>query len=417
MKKLSYFEFIKAYKRKSFLFAVVLMLLAMILIPCITIQENYWVLADGTSVSGIPAIRAQRNAQKETAGTLTSEKIQAAISSYQAAYGNPENFVSDGAGGTYLGSPAYGKYIQPYENINNLLRSAFAAKGETSNFYVMDKLTSSDADDFYDRRMDKVEEYLNTDYSYGNYSEADKAYYIAKNEALDTPFRIGYCEGWEKLLSVSTISMMVIVLAICISLAPAFSSEYQTGADAILLSTKYGKNKLILAKIVSSFILTSGLYWGGMLILTAVTFIIYGADGGHCSLQTLNLLSPSNVTLLESFLYVLLAGYAMCLLMQGLTLLLSAMLSSPFPVIIITLVFYFVPSFISYSRSSRLFNNLLNLFPVKMAAAYTSLAKYELYHILFLKVPYSVMMILVATAVAVVTLPFAYKRFRAHQVA
>lgn len=417
MKKLTYFEFIKAYKRKSFLCAVVLMLIAMILIPCTTIQENYWVLDSGTSVSGFPAIRAQRSAQKETAGTLTGEKIKTAISSYQAAYGNSENFVSDGAGGTYLGSPAYGKYIQPYENINHLLRVAFAAKGETSDFYAMDKLKSSDADDFYDRRMDKVDEYLNTNYSYGNYSESDKAYYIAKNESLDTPFRIGYCKGWENLLSVSTISMMVIVLAICISLAPAFSSEYQTGADAILLSTKYGKNKLIIAKIVSSFILTSGIYWGGMLILTAVMFFIYGADGGHCSLQTLNLLSPSNVTLLESFLYVLLAGYAMCLLMQGLTLLLSAMLSSPFPVIIITLVFYFVPSFISYSKSSRLFNNLLNLFPVKMAAAYTALAKYELYHVLFLKIPYSVMMILVATALAVVTLPFAYKRFRAHQVA
>ena len=417
MNKLIYFEFIKAYKRKSFICAVVLMLAAMILIPCTTIRENHWVTEDGVSVTGFAAIRAQKKAQNETAGDLTSEKIAAAIKSYQTAYGNPENFESDGVGGSYLGNAAFGKYIQPYENINNLLRNAFSGKGETYDFYVMDKLSSSDADAFYDRRMNKVEEYLNMDYSYGNYSESDKEYYITKNEKIDTPFRIGYCERWEKLLSISTISMMVIVLVICISLAPAFSSEYQTGADAILLSTKYGKNKLIIAKIVSSFMLTSGIYWGGMLLLTIVTLLIYGAGGGSCSLQTLTLLAPSDVTLFGSFMYVLLAGYFMCLFMQGLTLMLSAMLSSPFPVIIITLVSYFVPSFISYSRSSRLFNNILNLFPAKMAAAYTSLAKYELYHVLFLKIPYSTMMILVALVVAVVTLPLAYKSFRKHQVA
>ena len=408
MNKLIYFEFIKAYKRKSFICAVALMLAAMILIPCTTISENHWVTEDGVSVTGFVAIRAQKKAQNETAGDLTSEKIAAAIESYQTAYGNPENFESDGVGGSYLGNAAFGKHIQPYENINNLLRNAFSAKGETYDFYVMDKISSSDADAFYDRRMDKVDEYLNMDYSYGNYSESDKEYYIAKNEKIDTPFRIGYCEGWEKLLSISTISMMVIVLVICISLAPAFSSEYQTGADAILLSTKYGKNKLIIAKIVSSFMLTSSIYWGGMLVLTIVTLLIYGAGGGSCSLQTLTLLAPSDMTLF---------GYFMCLFMQGLTLMLSAKLSSPFPVIIITLVSYFVPSFISYSRSSRLFNNILNLFPVKMASAYTALAKYELYHVLFLKIPYSAMMILVALVVAVVTLPLAYKSFRKHQVA
>lgn len=417
MKKLIYFEFIKAYKRKSFLCAALLMLSAMILIPCSTIRENYWVREDGVSVSGFAAIHAQREVQRKTAGDLTGEIIKKAIQSYQTAYGNPEHFISDGMGGTYLGSVAYGKYIQPYEQINNLLRSAYAPKGETSDFYAMDKLKIGDANAFYDRRMEKVEEYLNMNYSYGNYSASDKEYFIAQNEALDTPFRIGYCEGWEKLLSVSTISMMVIVLAICICLAPVFSSEYQTGADAILLCTKYGKNKLIIAKILSSFLLSSGIYWVGMLTLTAVTFFIYGPGGGNCSLQALNLLAPSNVTLLDSFLYVLLTGYFMCLLMQGLTLLLSAKLSSPFPVIIITLVLYFVPSFVSYSKSSRLFNNLLNLFPVKMASAYTALAKYELYPVLFLKIPYSVMMILVAGAVTVGTLPFAYRCFRRHQVA
>ncbi len=163
---------------------------------------------------------------------------------------------------------------------------------------------------------------------------------------------------------------MVIALVVCITLAPIFSSEYQTGADAILLSTKYGRSKLIVAKIVSSFLLTSVIYVLGMFILTFVTFLIYGSGGAGCSLQVLNFLAPANVNLLQTYLYVLLAGYFMCLFMQGITLLLSAKMPSPFPVIICTMVFFFIPAFMSYSRSSRTYNNILNLMPAKMAAAY-----------------------------------------------
>ena len=274
-----------------------------------------------------------------------------------------------------------------------------------------------DAENFYENRMGKVEEYLNMDYSYGNYSETDKEYFITKNEKLTIPFHYEYNTGWNKLLSISYVALLVIALVVCITLAPVFSSEYQTGADAILLSTKYGRSKLIVAKVVSSFLLTSVIYVSGTFILTFVTFLIYVSKGAACSLQVLNFLAPADVNLLQTYLYVLLTGYFMCLFMQGITLLLSAKMSSSFPVIICTMVFFFIPSFLPYSGSSRIYNNILNLMPAKMAAAYTALTKYEVFHIFGLKIAYPVMLILVSLLVSVITRPFAYKAFHKHQVA
>ena len=44
------------------------------------------------------------------------------------------------------------------------------------------------------------------------------------------------------------------LLAICIVIAPVFASEYQAGTDAMLLSGKYGKTRLVRAKILASLL-------------------------------------------------------------------------------------------------------------------------------------------------------------------
>lgn len=418
MKKIIRFEFLKVFKKKSFLCAVVLMMAMLIIVPCLTISENNWINEDGTEITGMEAIRAKRDSLEESSCDLTTEKLQSVITNYQSAYADPASFIKeDGTVDSWINNAAYAKYIQPDSDIKFLIDMAFTPEGEAYDYYAIGSMDVKEVENFYENRMKKVDEYLNMDYSYGNYSEADKEYFITKNENLTIPFHYEYNTGWNKLLGISYVSMMVIALVVCITLAPIFSSEYQTGADAILLSTKYGRSKLIVAKIVSSFLLTSVIYALGIFILTFVTFLIYGSEGADCSLQVLNFLAPADVNLLQTYLYVLLAGYFMCLFMQGITLLLSAKMSSPFPVIICTMVFFFIPSFLSYSRTSRTYNNILNLMPAKMAAAYTALTKYEVFHIFGLKISYPVMLILVALLVSVITLPFAYKSFRKHQVA
>ena len=288
------------------------MMVMLVIVPCLTINENNWINDDGSEITGMAAIQAKRDSLEDSACDLTAERLQSVIINYQNAYADPANFIqADGTAGSWINNTAYAKYIQSDSELKYLIDAAFTPKGESYDYYAMGSMNPEDAVNFYENRMGKVGEYLNMDYSYGNYSKADKEYFIARNEKITMPFHYEYNTGWNKLLGISYVSLMVIALVVCITLAPMFSSEYQTGADAILLSTRYGRSKLIIAKIVSSFLLTSIIYISGIFILTLVTFLIYGSGGSDCSLQVLNFLAPADVNLLKAFLYVLLAGYFM----------------------------------------------------------------------------------------------------------
>ncbi len=416
MKILIKYELKKIASNKSCTISVGLLMILIIILSFSGISGEYWIKVTGEEIIKTEAIQMKKEALHHNAGYLTEDKLSSVISEYQAAYQNPDNF-STGQDGNELTNTAFAKYVQVNADIQNLIRSSFAPDGEAYDYNAIDSLSPEDARNFYHNRIKKVNEYLNMDYSYGNYSEKEKEYWNDKNEKIATPFYYDYNEGWKQLLGGSTIVFLAIITVICVCLAPVFASEYQTGADSVILSAKYGRSKLITAKVSASFIVTSLVYLLSMTIYTTAVLCIFGGEGWNCSLQVLNFTAPSNVNLLQAYLFVIFAGYCICLLMQGITLLLSAKMASPFPVIICMLVILFLPIFISYSKSSRLFNNVLNLLPGKMTGAYTALTKYELYHIAGISIPYPNMMIIVSLFIGFVTLPFAFKAFRKHQVA
>lgn len=56
-----------------------------------------------------------------------------------------------------------------------MISFAFNPSGEYG-YDIIDRLKPSDAKAFYQKRMEKVNQYLNDDYSYGNYSAEEKAF-------------------------------------------------------------------------------------------------------------------------------------------------------------------------------------------------------------------------------------------------
>ena len=57
------------------------------------------------------------------------------------------------------------------------------------------------------------------------------------------------------------------MMLICIGIAPIFAGEYQSKCDSLILCMKYGRSKLILAKIISGWLYATGVYWGITLII------------------------------------------------------------------------------------------------------------------------------------------------------
>ncbi len=198
MKKLICFEFMKVFKKRSFLCAVMLMMVMLVIVPCLTISENNWINEDGTEITGMAAIRAKRDSLKNSSCDLTAEKLQSVITNYQSTYADPASFIKeDGTVGSWINNAAYAKYIQSDSEIKFLIDMAFTSEGEAYDYYAIGNMNPADAENFYENRMEKVEEYLNMDYSYGNYSETDKEYFMTRNEKLTIPFHYEYNTGWN----------------------------------------------------------------------------------------------------------------------------------------------------------------------------------------------------------------------------
>ena len=103
-------------------------------------------------------------------------------------------------------------------------------------------------------------------------------------------------------------------------------------------------------------------------------------------------------------------------MVMAVTLLLSAKMKSPFPVIICSALLLFGPSFLPYSKSGRLYNNLINLLPDKLMNGYSAFTHYAVYHIFGKPITAPYVMAATAIIVTMAVLPFAYLGFKRHQV-
>ncbi|ASA24118.1 ABC transporter permease subunit [Paenibacillus donghaensis] len=417
MNLLTRFEFQKILRRKTTLAGIGCMLLFTLLSVYLSVHGVQWTDEKGDDLNGKAGISLKRQQTHELAGNLDPVKISMVLERYQKADNDPDNQVpSPDGNGMVLSNEAYGKFIARDSAITNLIRSVFSPV-DGYDYYVIDSMTAEEAAGFYEVRRDKIKQRLNMDYTYGNYTEADKAYFLEKNDKLAVPFKFDYAEGWEKVLQNLSALGMVAAFVISLSLAPMFAGEYQSGADSLILSSRYGQTKLIMAKLRAGILFTTGFFWITNLILLVLTLLFFGINGWNSNLQIIAIMSPYGFTLLQTYLLSVLIGYLACLMIMALTLVLSAVMRSPFQVIIVTAAVLIVPMFIPDSKRSRLFNHMMSLLPSNMLEGYTSFTTNEVYHMFGQLVPQPYVIAGTAVVFTLLLLPVAYRRFSTHQVA
>lgn len=413
MDRLTRFELRKIIKRKSFLLAALILLVLLIFVTMINIFSERIPQETGKTVTGLQAIRLKKQYDLQHTGALDANKIAGAIDRYHEVRGNSDNLdpkskeITDGA---------YAKYEIKDNLILSLIRTGFSPLNDY-NHYIIDDLTRLDAVHFYDKRTEKVKEYLNMDYTYGNYSDQDKDYFLKLNKKISTPFKLNYKSGWENVLNNASGMILAISFVMIICIAPVFASEYQSGADAVILSSRYGRSKLIHAKLKASILFTTGLYGISILSYILITLGVYGWAGWNSNVQILSLIAPFPMTILEAFVWTALIGYLGCLMMMSITLVLSSRLKSPFPVMIWSVAVLFGSMFIPYSKSSRTINHLIQLLPNKIMDGYEAITHYEVYHLFGQILPRHLVMVGVSFIVTVLLMPIAYRGFKKHQVA
>lgn len=92
---------------------------------------------------------------------------------------------------------------------------------------------------------------------------------------------LGYCDGWDKMLSgMGSVLSILICLLVIVSLSPVFAEEYSYHTDSVIYAARYGRTKLVTAKIVASLEAVLGIYVIFLLLNAALYLGVYGGRDG-----------------------------------------------------------------------------------------------------------------------------------------
>lgn len=409
MKTLIKYEFLKILRKKSTLIVMVVSLLITAFLFALPIMQYQAYNQDG-AIAGLEGIKYQKEQYLQLSVVLTEEYITDTIREYQKLFENPDNIGYDGYEKFLIGD-AYWNFVAPREK---LLRTIAANYNKPEEYKGLRKLTELDITagaNFYKTRNEKVEALLNTP-SLGM-SEKQKEYWQDMSSQVKTPFRYGYYEGWEIIIT-SFELLMFAVLAICIVIAPVFSGEYQAGTDAVILSAKFGKTKLITAKIVSSFVFGILAFTLHIVVACGLPLIAFGVDGWNLPVQIVNSTIPYPFTFLETVIINIGIIYLVLLAMISLTLLLSAKMKNSYLVLAVLVPVLFIPLFLSPNGTTGIYNLLLFLLPYHCTMP--ELNNYISYQFGGLVLDVLTLRAILYPVLTAIMLPFAKFGFRKHQV-
>ena len=365
---------------------------------------------NGNQVSGMQAAEVLQDTQERI--TLDQETVNKLLEEYISYTEDPQT-GSDDPDLLYLSEEIYRTWYLPRQELFRIIGGIYI-KPENVQESVGDTLQKSVGVHFYDARSERLMERLTTLYQNGTITAEEADWWVEKDASVDE-YIFGYSKAWQQILTTGSWIVLIMVI-VCVGIAPVFAGEYQSKCDSLLLSMRFGKNRLILAKLVSSFLYTSVVYWGITLLYSAVYLMLLGTRGWDLPIQ-INYPSVSvsyDLNMMQACGLLLLLGYLLTLGMAGITLLLSALLKNSYSVIIIVFLLLLIPTFLSLDAGNYLWKHMLALLPAKIADF--SFTSYLAYRAGSLTVAWPEMAMTVNGIVAVICLVIAYGVFRNHQV-
>lgn len=307
--------------------------------------------------------------------------------------------------GKYTDTDEYQKYARPYSEIYYMIRKAY----NLNDLEEVSSLTKENLNDFYTTRQSMIERSIEDT----TMSSTEKASSVNISKKVKIPFLYSYTSGYTRFFSQMYTTAILICFICSICIAPLFAGEYTDRIDSLILSSKYGKNKIICAKLftgVSFSILLS-------IVLTMISYVIvmifYGWEGVNSPIQLYLPLSIHPFTMGQvALLYFVLILFGN-VLSATLTMLLSAKLQSPFMVIIIMTVVTILPMFVNVSEDVLWIYYLFNLIPVNMFEFnnITNIFSIDLFGLILH--PHELILVF-AIVVSIILLPFAYRNFKNH---
>lgn len=255
-----------------------------------------------------------------------------------------ENFYMDRGRRVGHRMEPYIEHALPYKKVIYIINTIYEVNDDnlstdgfqilnTSGVKPMDRFTMEEAESFYTSinrasiaRIDSL----------SALSQREKDKHMEMLSQVKTPFYNDHYDGYlyfDKNLQVIALILMV-TIAICIS--PIFSNEYYLKTDRIVLSSRYGKNKLISAKLFTGITFSAGVAVMALFGSLLTMLWVHGFSGADMAIQMIGIYSTYPLTILDASLIAIAVTIFITVLFGMLTMLLSSCLKSSFFVIIIS---------------------------------------------------------------------------------
>lgn len=326
----------------------------MILYVLYSIHDNSVMNIDTKEyVTGIKSFALSKKQNQDLTESLTEDFLSKEVRRIQSY-------------GVDLGSDqAFYDYLRQNYDLWNLIAGNYTEMNEYARMETLNDIGDNSGIHFYEARKEKIESYLNWDFTYGNYTQAEKDFWMKKVEESDIPFTWGSKDNMRIIWNTILISIYsIFILILCV--ASVFSSEVESGAAALLLTTKKGRKTHAGAKITASVLFA--VFYQCILFSMAVCMegILIGFDGVKLPIQLWGTEIPYNWSVgqacLINFLVILLVTVAMVLF----TLLLSSRVRNSIVTLVISLLVMIVPLMLPMSKISGLWNHINWLFPIRV---------------------------------------------------
>lgn len=386
---LIWYEWKKIFLRKVNVAAMLAGIALMAVIIYIRVFQNYvWNPKTQDWTKGIESFQVAKEHDAALTDFLTEEFLSREIKRLQSY-------------GVDLGSDqAYVDYLRQNVSLWSLVIENYTDIHEYVQWGILNEIGREGGARFYETRRERVESYLNKDFSYGNFTQPEKDFWMEKLDEASTPFAWGSTENMT-VFWIVTESLLYCVFALILCAAPIFSSEFESGAAALLLTTKRGRRKLTFAKIIAAAgfaVLYQCALFG---TAAGVIGLLIGYDGAELPVQLAETKIPYPWSLGEAiginFLLILLVSIAMTLF----TLFWSARLKNSIAVLAVSLVVMIAPVMFPMSKTSGLWNHINYLFPVRAMLLRDVLSIYNSYAFGSLVISYVGMIVAVYAAVCI----------------
>ena len=421
MARIVLFELKKLLARRVALVASLGVLAMLVGIMLLNVFQARVVSFTGEVFSGPAAISYKRDEALARAGAIDVERVLSDVASYREeafAQVDPSEVsqLTNVAAYSLMLERYDAAYVERlYDPYWSWLLSPFHLSGEEP-YQTAARVTDDELRDYYEAVASLTQTAL--DAGQGGtweYGEAERAFWMDLEAQVPEPLAFGWAGGWSNVID--CVAFLVFpMLAAAITLAPTFCAEYRSGADAVVLSARYGRSRLVGAKVAAALVYVVGYMVVSAAVIVGFSLAFYGADGFGLPVQALSLDCPYPITAGQAALWSVGLMLACALGMCGLTLLLSSRMRSTLPVFVTDVVLLMVTGMLP-SGGSGLIEHVLALFPLgfsNFSKLFGSLTSFVLGPVVLdLAGTVAVVWLLLSAA----TVPLAAHTFRHHQVA